>query len=94
MAKLARTSFTLPPEMVRDLAYISGRIGVSRSALLADLSAEPISDLRKLLESIPPSPTPADVLRLRGDSEALIISRLANLRQVWGGDLAGDPQSD
>jgi len=93
MAKLARTSFTLPPEMVRDLAYVAGRAGVSRSALLADLAAEPLSDLRKLLEGIPPSPTPAEVLRLRGDSEALIMSRLANLRQAWEGDLAGDAEN-
>lgn len=89
MAKLSRTSFTLPPQMLKDLAYISDRIGVSRSALLANLSAEPIADLRRLLESIPASPTPADVLRLRGESEALVMSRLANLRQVWEGDLAG-----
>jgi len=94
MAKLSRTSFTLPPEMVRDLAYISARVGVSRSALLADLSAEPIADLRRLLEAIPPSPTPADVLRLRGESEALIMSRLANLRQVWEGDLAGGSRNE
>ena len=89
MAKLSRTSFTLPPQMLKDLAYISDRVGVSRSALLANLSAEPIADLRRLLESIPPSPTPSDVLRLRGESEALVMSRLANLRQVWEGDLAG-----
>lgn len=94
MAKLSRTSFTLPPQLLADLAYISARIGVSRSALLADLSAEPIADLRKLLESVPPSPTPADVLRLRGESEALVNARLANLRQVWEGDLAGGPDRE
>lgn len=91
MAKLSRTSFTLPPQLLADLAYISARVGVSRSALLADLSAEPIADLRRLLEAVPPSPTPADVLRLRGESEALVNARLANLRQVWEGDLAGGP---
>lgn len=94
MAKLSRTSFTLPPQLLADLAYISARIGVSRSALLSDLSSEPIADLRRLLESVPASPTPADVLRLRGESEALVNARLANLRQVWEGDLAGGPHHE
>lgn len=94
MAKLSRTSFTLPPQLLADLAYISARIGVSRSALLSDLSSEPIADLRRLLESVPASPTPADVLRLRGESEALVNARLANLRQVWEGDLAGGPRHE
>lgn len=82
MAKLARVSYTLPPQMVKDLAYLSGRIGVSRSALLADLSAEPLADLRALVEQIPANPTPADIVRLRGRSEEVVQRRLAELHAL------------
>lgn len=82
MAKMSRASFTLPPEMLADLAAIAERVGVSRSALLADLTAEPLRDLRGLLDMVPVSPTPADMLRLRGKSEELVEQRLASLRAL------------
>lgn len=81
--KLERISFTLPPALLSDLAAISERIGVSRSAIVADLLTGPAHDMRELLEAIPPAPTQADLLRLRGKSEALIEERLAMLHGVW-----------
>lgn len=85
MAKLSRVSFTLPPSLVSDLSFVSERVGVSRSAIVADVLGQPLADLRKLLEAVPPSPTQADVLRLRGESEALIEERLAQLRANLAG---------
>lgn len=85
MAKLSRVTFTFPPSLVDDLAFVSGRVGVSRSALVSDVLGQPLADLRRLLEAVPPSPSPADVLRLRGDSEVLIEARLSELRAALGG---------
>lgn len=85
MAKLSRVTFTLPPSLVADLAFVSERVGVSRSAIVSDVLGQPLADLRRLLEAFPPSPSPADVLRLRGDSEALIEARLSELRAALGG---------
>lgn len=85
MAKLSRVTFTLPPSLVADLTFVSERVGVSRSAIVSDVLGQPLADLRQLLGAVPPSPTAADVLRLRGDSEALIEARLSELRAALGG---------
>ena len=87
MAKLSRTSFTLPPEILQDLDYISGFLGVSRSAFLASIAGPALSDVRHLLEDLPPLPESQDSLRFRGDSIALIRMRLQSLEQMVQGDL-------
>lgn len=81
MAKMVRCSFTLPPEMKADLAHISSRLGVSQSSLLSTLVAEPLRDVRQVLDAIPPSPTPDDFLRARGVSQDLITARLRGYRE-------------
>ena len=55
-------------------------LGVSRSALVGEFLADGVSHVRKLLEIIPPNPTPADVLRLRGESADVIRARLDQLK--------------
>ena len=82
MAKLVRSSFTLPADLLKNLAFCAARTGVSRSALLANLLGEPLADVRALLESLPPNPAPDDVLRLRGKSEEVVNRRLENLRDL------------
>lgn len=82
MAKLARLTFTVPPQIVDDLAYVSARVGVSRSALVSDLLLDPLHDLRGLLESVPSPAGNDDMLRLRGKSEELIEQRLSDLRSA------------
>ncbi len=82
MSKMPRVSFTLPAQIVNDLAFISERVGVSRSSILADILGEPLADLRSLLEQVPASPSGGDVLRLRGKSEEIISHRLSELRTV------------
>lgn len=77
---LQRTTFTVPDDLVRDLAYLSKRVGVSRSALVSSLLTQPVHDLRHLVEQIPESPTPADVRRLRGESEKIVHERLEALK--------------
>ncbi len=82
MSKMPRVSFTLLPQVVKDLAFISERLGVSRSSIIGDILGEPLADLRSLLEQVPASPTEGDVLRLRGKSEEVITQRLSELRGV------------
>lgn len=83
MSKMPRVSFTLPPQVVKDLAFVSEKLGVSRSAILADILGEPLADLRSLLEQVPTQPTEGDVLRLRGKSEDIIAHRLSEVRSMF-----------
>ena len=78
-----RTSLSLPDDLSQDLRYLSQRMGISRSALVARLLAEPAADLRSLVEQVPENPDPDTLLRLRGQSEALIDERLSALSTHW-----------
>lgn len=82
MAKMRKVSLALAPAVVDDLDYVSGRLGVSRSALASDLLGEVAADMRKLLERVPLSPTPADVVRFRGESAKLVEVRINELRGI------------
>lgn len=82
-----RTSFSLPPEIVRQLDYVSGRMGVTRSALVADVLGDALGPLCELLRSMPddpPAPGSDAALRARGASEDVIRGRLEALREVVG----------
>jgi hypothetical protein len=74
--KMAKVAMSLPPSLVDDLNYLSGRLGISRSALAAELLTAPAHEMRSILSLIPPNPTPADLLRARGTSQAFIRERI------------------
>ena len=76
----SKISVSLPAELVSDLDYLASRTGVSRSALISGLLLEAASEVRKILELIPPNPTPAEMLRMRGQSEEAIRARLESLK--------------
>ena len=80
MPKMTKVSLSLPPSLVVNLDYLSARLGVSRSALVGQFLEDGVSEMRKLLEVIPPSPTPADMLRLRGESAEVVRARLSTLK--------------
>lgn len=82
MTKLQKVSLALGPEVVIDLDYVAKRMGVSRSALVNGLLLEAVPHMRKLLEQIPLSPTPADVVRFRGESAKVVEERLAELQGI------------
>ena len=84
-----KISITIPVQMREDLEYIASKMGVSKSALLTSLSAEPLSDLAKLISSVPENPTQEQVLRLRGASVDLIEQRMDSLRKL-DNDLFGN----
>lgn len=77
---LKKISVTLPPELVADLDYVSGRLGVSRSALIAHTLPEALGFMRGLLVDVPENPTPDDVIQFRGSSADLIRDRIEHLK--------------
>lgn len=71
-----RLQVTLENAVFADLTYLADRLRVSRSALLSTMVGPALRDLRALMESIPPEPTPEDVRRLRGRSVDLIAEEM------------------
>lgn len=82
MSKTRKISVSLADQVVDDLNYVSGRMGVSRSAIISEFMAVALSDARKIFELVPPNPTPADIVRMRGDSEEVIRARMASLQGI------------
>lgn len=82
MSKTTKISVSLPAQLVEDLDYLSERMGVSRSAVIAEVLGESIADARRLMELVPPNPTVGDVLRMRGASEEVIRQRLSSLQGI------------
>lgn len=76
----SKISVSLPTALVEDLDFLATRTGVSRSALISGLLSEAASEVRKILELIPPNPTPSEMLRMRGQSEEAIRTRLESLK--------------
>lgn len=89
MANLRKISISIPDALVLDLDYLAMRTGTSRSAIISEFLADGALQARKLLELIPPSPTPADLVRMRGQSEAVVRERLSSL-QGMADDLFSD----
>lgn len=77
---LSKISITVPPELVADLDYVSGRLGVSRSALISEILPESLVIMRTMLEQVPLNPTPDDVLRFRGESAELVRGKIESLK--------------
>lgn len=82
MSKTRKISVSLSDQLVEDMDFLSARMGVSRSAIISELLAEPIAETRRLFELIPPNPTPAEMVRMRGESADVIRQRLASLQGI------------
>lgn len=61
---LARSTFVLDRSTADQLAFISRRMGVSRSALVRDVLAEPVALMATWVRSLPDDPQPSDAARL------------------------------
>lgn len=86
MSEIRRVSISLPVSLVSDLDYISQRLGISRSAFLAQmLSSADLPGIRALLSHIPEQPTDGDVRRFRGDSKAYVAQQMEKLVSMQGG---------
>lgn len=86
MANMQRASFTLPPEVVSNLTYVSRRMGVTKSSIVSEVLSEALGPLSTLLRSIPEDATSDDaaaaLMRFRGASGDVIRGRLDALRDA------------
>jgi hypothetical protein len=82
MSQFRKVTVSVPPSLVGDLDYLSARLGVSRSALVSQFLTEPVADLVAALRDIPANPGPADEVRFRGRSEAVIRERLERAQRL------------
>lgn len=69
---LARATFVLSRSAFRDLAYLSGRMGQSRSALVREVLEQPIAEMAALLRGIPEQPTAEDLDLFRAEASRLV----------------------
>lgn len=90
MSKMRKITISMPDDLVVNLDYLAVRTGTSRSAIISEFLADAVQHTRKLFELIPPSPTPADVVRMRGQSEEIVRTRLQSL-QGMANDLFSKP---
>lgn len=79
---MRKITISAPESLVDNLDYLAGRTGTSRSAIIAEFLGDALAHTRKIYELIPPNPTPADVVRMRGQSEEVIRERLASLQGI------------
>lgn len=80
MEKLRKISVSLPDNLVTNLDYLAARTGTSRSAIISEFLADAVEHTRKLFELVPPNPTAADVVRMRGQSAEIVRDRLSSLQ--------------
>ena len=82
MSKSRKVSLSLDAALVSNLDYLSARLSVSRSALVTQLLLDGVAHMRRLIEVIPPNPTPADLVRMRGESVEEVRARIQNLQAL------------
>ncbi|MNN15155.1 hypothetical protein D3C81_1282530 [compost metagenome] len=87
---LRKISITVPPALLDDLDYVAGRLGVSRSALIAEVLPETLGIMRAMLAQVPLNPTPEDVLRFRGESAELVRQKIESLKGMSDDLFAGE----
>lgn len=80
--KLPKISVTVPPELLADLDHVAARLGVSRSALVSGLLGDVLPDMRTVLDAIPLSPEPLDMVRFRGASADIVRKRLDEVQEL------------
>lgn len=86
---MKRTSFSLPPDLVSDLSYVSRRLGVSRSGLVSELLGSVVGSYAQILNDLPEGPdglSEVDVKRFRGASAALVRERVQSAKDLHNGN--------
>lgn len=83
---LARTTFVLEKRTAEQLAYLSHRMGVSRSSLVREVLTRPVEQMAAMMGKVPDNPTPADVRQLAIDgldaAAEMLGPELATLREL------------
>lgn len=88
-----KVSFSLPPGVVDQLDYVSGKLRCSRSALLSQLLAQSMGGLVQIASCLPDKGTEiteSDARRLRGESARIIGEEVAKLIRGAQDDLFKD----
>ncbi len=78
--QMKKISVSLPDNLVTNLDYLAARTGTSRSAIISEFLSDAVDQTRKLFELVPPNPTPAEIVRMRGQSEEVVRQRLSSLQ--------------
>lgn len=85
---LARATFVLGRKTAEQLAYLSDRLGVSRSELVRSVLAEPVDQMVGLMGRVPENPSESDLRQLALEGleafERAIDPELTMLRRVAG----------
>lgn len=93
MSKYSTTrkcTFTLPRDTFDDICYVAKRMGISRSALVTQLTVASVEPMRELLEQTPEKPTWSEVRRLRGASVEVIEDAYTDAMEKLGWEVVRD----
>lgn len=77
-----RVTYTLPVEVVGVINETARRLGITRSALVAETLRTPLSDFLALLRQVPENPDPDTVRRLVGEGADVVRDRLASVERM------------
>lgn len=77
-----RATFSLPPDLARNLPRLAKRLRVSQSAVVSELLREPVAAMMAVFDELPPAPTSQDVLRARGKSLELLQDIIDDASQL------------
>ena len=90
---MGRVSFSIPSDTLDDLGYVSKRLGISRSSLVASMLDASVPKMRSMLEIIPDDATSligGEAKRMRGLSADIIKDQIQALRDLENDDLFSD----
>lgn len=90
MSSSRRVSLSLPCDLLDQLDFVCGRMGLSRSALVSALVSQATPTMVEMLKSVPPNPddaTSAERRRFRGIAAKSIATEIEAL-------LTGEVQHD
>lgn len=94
MSSTKRISLTIPSDLLLEIDYCAGRLGITRSAFMCELTSSGINSLSTLLRSLPESPSDSSIKRFRGDSVAVIQELVRNAMSELDALGGGDEQRD
>lgn len=77
-----RVAYTLPSDVVQSINEVSRRLGITRSALVAEALRTPLADFLDLLATVQENPDAAAVHRLIGEGAEVVRARLASVERM------------
>lgn len=86
MSGVRRCTMSLPSDLVEKLDKLSACVGISRSALVAELLGESVDILDSMIQAAA-VPSPENFHRLRGDSVRVVQEKVSKLKGLLEDDL-------